>query len=506
MATQWNSQLIKFEGGLITNLGRLEQGIQAPGSATMLRNFEPSVQKGYSKILGYEKFSAEPIPNTGQVFSAIMLSQAKALVMRNSVYYVSQGSDWTRKVTAPNLGATKVRHDHYNFNGNEMVVLVDGLNRPAYYNVTNDTMGFDSGAPTDVVGASIVKVFKGSLFFSKGPLLSFTAPYADQDYATGNGAGVINVGTEITGLTVFRDQLIIFGVDKIFYLAGNTSEDFELQPIADKTGCLSHESIQEVGGDILYLGPDGIRYLSATQKNNDFGLERASVNIQNDMTKFAKNNSIFASTVIRAKSQYRIFTFTSSLPRRVSQGWLATRYADQTASNIQWGQVVGMKVYSCDSRQFDRQEIIVFSSDDDYLYKMENGNSFDGEAIDCLFETPFMPITDPRKRKTVYKHSLYASMNGKFTLTCSVKLDYRASGIIQPPSFLIGANEGGGAIFGDGISKFGTSVFSSPVRDQFVNNIVGSGLTFSLRYEDSSTNPSYNLDYVILEFRENERR
>jgi len=48
MATQWQTHPVKLEGGLITNLGRLEQGIDAPGSATQLTNYEPSVEKGYS--------------------------------------------------------------------------------------------------------------------------------------------------------------------------------------------------------------------------------------------------------------------------------------------------------------------------------------------------------------------------------------------------------------------------------------------------------------------------
>jgi hypothetical protein len=53
MSTRWESFPIKFEGGLITNLGRIEQGVQAPGSATILQNFEADVQGGYSRILGY---------------------------------------------------------------------------------------------------------------------------------------------------------------------------------------------------------------------------------------------------------------------------------------------------------------------------------------------------------------------------------------------------------------------------------------------------------------------
>ena len=39
---------------------------------------------------------------------------------------------------------------------------------------------------------------------------------------------------------------------------------------------------------------------------------------------------------------------------------------------------------------------------------MDSGNSFDGSAIEAIYESPFMPITDPQIRKTMYKLTLYA--------------------------------------------------------------------------------------------------
>ena len=76
----------------------------------------------------------------------------------------------------------------------------------------------------------------------------------------------------ITALEVFRDQLIIFTEVSMQRLVGNTIADFTLQPVTNDIGCIESDTIQEVGGDIMFLAPDGLRLLSATDRIGDFGL------------------------------------------------------------------------------------------------------------------------------------------------------------------------------------------------------------------------------------------
>ena len=58
MPDAWETFRIEFKGGLITNLSPLQQAINAPGSARILRNYEPSIDGGYKRIQGYEKFDS----------------------------------------------------------------------------------------------------------------------------------------------------------------------------------------------------------------------------------------------------------------------------------------------------------------------------------------------------------------------------------------------------------------------------------------------------------------
>jgi len=56
---------IEFRGGLVTNVSPLQQGINMPGSARILKNFEPSVEGGYRRIEGYTKYDDALIPPYG---------------------------------------------------------------------------------------------------------------------------------------------------------------------------------------------------------------------------------------------------------------------------------------------------------------------------------------------------------------------------------------------------------------------------------------------------------
>lgn len=103
----------------------------------------------------------------------------------------------------------------------------------------------------------------------------------------------------ITGLVMFRESLIIFTEKSISQIVGNTSADFTLQPVTRNVGCVATDTIQEVGGDIIFLGPEGLRMLSATDRIGDFNLGVVSKAIQLETTQLIESSSSFASVVIK---------------------------------------------------------------------------------------------------------------------------------------------------------------------------------------------------------------
>ena len=655
----WQTYPVEFRGGLITNLSPLQQGTNAPGSARILRNFEPSVEGGYRRIEGFDKYDSNIIPPYGSpvvhgasqsgttlIIGAIHTTpvagdtleiagvsgtytiasggvsydatnnratltlstslasspanaavvtfktttsnyvtigvaswEDSAIVCKNADIFKSGGSGFT-KINVPDYGtplvnagsqtgsslaidgltsapqagdvfkvagvdkvytvlanatvssggatlsinpalasspadnavitflstsregANKTRFAKYNFSGTEKIALVDGLNEPALYDNATFTVLLD--APTDVIGATFVAEVKNHLFFAKGSTVTFTAPYSDTDFSVANGGGNINVGGTVTALAVFRQQLIIFTETSIHQLTGNTVADFNLQPITTDIGCIDSDTVQEIGGDVMFLGPDGLRLVSGTDRIGDFGLAVVSKTIQDTMTSFISANTSFTSCVIREKSQYRILGFNNNITEENAQGILATQFAPQGGDNMAWAETRGIRANVADSNYNQNTEVVLFSHDDGYLYQMESGNSFDGANIKTTFATPHMPISDPRRRKTFYKLFLYTDPQGSVSFNVSLKLDFDSQGTIQPAPLSILNTQGVVGFFGTG--TFGSTKFGTKLLKLFEAQVVGSGFTVSFQFDSDNTNPPYSIDALTVEYGLNDRK
>jgi len=545
MATQWQTFPIEFRGGLISNLSPLQHGTNAVGSATILQNFEPNKEGGYSKIKGYEKFSETTVPGSGPILGLKVISSGRVIVARKvdaaaiaavgelvsgdenkTAYYYGTGTTWTcmrdkyddtsfplttdaAAVTAGTNGG-KARHVEYNLDGDDKVVFVDGTNFPGIYNTSGNTMTFLTAADSaDVSGAEHVAIFKNTAFYSKGNNIFFTAPFTVDDFDVANGAGSINVGSDVTGLAVFRDQLIVFTTGSIKRLTGSTSADFQMSPITDRIGCINGDTIQEVGGDIIYLAPDGLRLLSATDRIGDFALDVASDKIQKDAVDFLNTASIFSSVILREKAQYRIFAYVASELTYVAKGLIATKFIAQGASGLSWATTKGIKAYVADSRYANDQETVAFANEDGYIYILNTGNTFDTDIIEAIYESPYMPIADPQMRKTFYKMTLYAEPTGSMSLDVNLKYDFASPSNtkkVQPSTFSIVSSGNTTFVYGASNAIFNTATYGGELDEDFSANVIGSGKTVALRIEDSSTNPTFTLDTAILEFRQNDRQ
>lgn len=432
-------------------------------------------------------------------------------------YYVGTGTTWTHMASSAQAGGGKVYHTSFNFDGDDKTIFVDGLNYPGIYNSNGNTMTFLSASSTnintDVQGAELVTMFKNTAFYAKGSTILFTAPFTVDNFSAADGAGSISVGNTVTGMIVFREQLIIFTSDSVKKLIGNTSSDFQLQPISDKIGCLSPDSVQEYGGDIMYLAPDGLRLLSATDRIGDFGLDVTSDRIFKDADVFLRSTTQFCSVILREKAQYRIFAYLTSQTKETSEGLVATKFIPQGGSGVEWSTTKGIKAYVADSIYSGTEEAIMFANEDGYVYEMEKTNGFDGENIETIVETPYMAITDPEVRKTAYKLTLYTDPSGSMDLKFRLLFDFDSGGdtrIVQPEEIDIGStsSSGGVFIFGQPNAVFGGSgvVYGSKLKRVYNENLIGSFHTVAMRVTSDSTDPPFTLDSAVLQYRQNDRQ
>lgn len=512
MASQWETFPVEFRGGLISNTNPLQQGLAAPGSATILQNFEPSKEGGYKKVLGYEKFDSNAVPGSGNVLGVKIVNQTDVIAVRRngsnvSQYYLSSGAGWTSLGSAASLG-NRVKGVDFNFDGDHKIMFVDGVNSPALFNDTTNALSFPS-LPAELTGSTDIAIYKSAVFLAKGSNIHFSAPFDVTDFSAANGAGVINVGHTVTGLIVFRDQLIIFSRNKIQRLVGNTTADFQLLPIAEDIGCLYGETIQEVGGDVMFMAADGLRLLGATERIGDFGLEVASAPISKDALRFINSTNTFSSIVLREKAQYRVFAYSDSVNTASAAGLIGTKFSDQGAGVINWATTRGFKVYVSDGRYVPGLELTIFANNSGYVYRMEVGANRDGASIESIYKSPFISVNDPQVRKTFYKLTLYTQVNGSFSLNLNLDFDlYQTSNYneVSPSTIVLSTTSAGVAVYGSPLTVYGTAVYGTDPDNVYNTNLIGSGKTVSFRLEDNSTNPSYSLDTAIFEYRTNERK
>ena len=446
MATQWQTFPVPFTGGLITNLSPLQQGINNVGSAGTLQNFEPSLDGGYRKVGGYTKFINATLSGSGAIQALAIVqedSNQKVIAARSGTYYIANASDstpaWSSLGTASNTSFTKVRQARFNFNNAYKICFVDGVNFPAIYDRTANSLTYlTSSSSNDAVqGASHVCTFKSTLFFGVGTELVFSAPYTATDFTSANG---------------------------------------------------------------------GLRTLSSTDRIGDFGIDVASKNIRPTVNNLQNYATSFSSMVIRGKAQYRLFAYVDGELSSVAKGVLGTKFIDQGGQGFQWATLQGFKVYIADSQFIGEDEYRVFANNDGYVYKMDQGTSLDGENIDAIYESPYMPINDPQLRKTFYKLDFYIKPFGAINIVAGIKFNQNKTGYIQPPTFNITDSGGTAGVYGNNDTIYNTAVYGAPSTQSYINQVVGSGETVSIRIEDNSSDASFLLDTAIFEFATDDRQ
>ena len=146
------------------------------------------------------------------------------------------------------------------------------------------------------------------------PNTIFYSGTSDINDFTSTGSGSIVLDDQVVGLKSFRGDLIIFCKNSIYKLSNiNDSNSIAITPITKNVGCLDGSSIQEIGGDLIFLSPDGFRLVAGTARIGDVELSSVSRQIQSIVASLASNigSLVISSAVLRSKSQYRLFYSTS---------------------------------------------------------------------------------------------------------------------------------------------------------------------------------------------------
>ena len=415
--------------------------------------------------------------------------------------------DWQAVTTSgsPTMtGVDIVRFERYNWS-EEILLLTDGVNPAAKYNGTTYTQITHTNAPNNPKFSS---AFANHLWLAGDPdepfNIYFSSPNADTDFDPANGAGVINIGFTITQLKSFRNQLYVFGQNQIKRIVGDNYSNFSVENVTNDLGCVAPDTVVEFGGDIIFLGPDGVRPISGTSRIGDVELETVSREIQKTFENYTANEDVtkLKALVLRRKSQFRLFFEANTSLSLLA----AIRKSSSAQSTFEYSQLVGIEATAVASGYVGQFEFVLHGDTTGKVFKQEEGNSFDGGNILSVYQTPFYFMQDPELRKVFYRVKTFLKSEGESTISVGIEYNFGDAEIAAPFNFDL--TTAGAASFFDASSTIydDTDIYDgnpTPIRS---TNISGSGDSISVAYVTNSTSPSHTIQAVSILYGTGDRR
>jgi len=405
---------------------------------------------------------------------------------------------WTVRDTG-RTSAGKYSFERFNYDGNDKIVLVDGANAPV---VLNTSLATTDVSTSSVAGASIVASYREHMFYagmSGTPQeLVFSQPFDEDAFNSGLGAGSVKVDDTIVGLKVFRDALFIFCENRIFKLTGSSSSNFAVTPVTRNIGCINGKTIQEFAGDLIFLGPDGLRTVAGTQNIGDVNIGTISGNVQSIFDDNILDSSVFESVVIPEKTQYRLFfTKTAGLESR-TEGIICVLKKQQSGQQAyEFSKIKGIKPACTDSFIEQGNILILHGSFDGYIYRQEEGNDFNGTAINAKYRSSDLTMDDPGIRKHMQRVIVNFKPESTIDADLFVRYDYESAESARPAAYPLDSSDIAGIY---GIATYGGPTYGGTSTPLVRQPVEGSGFAVALRVNDSGVTAPYSLKGFQLEF------
>ena len=388
--------------------------------------------------------------------------------------------------------------------------IADGINKVGELTIEITNAGvhtfafkeLNRSAPTD---PELVTIFSERLIVagqsSNPQQIAYSTRLTPESF-TGSSAGTVDVGDQIVGIKSFRNKLIVFCKNSIYQLSGLDGTPV-LSSVTKNIGCISGRTIQEIGGDLIFLSPDGLRTIAGTARIDDIELgsiSRKILPVFRDEIFPNLSTITFSSMVIREKSQYRLFYFKNGTADPQQKGILGTfKISSQGVPLYEWRQTTGIPARVTHSG-FDENndEVYYHATTDGRVYNHDTGTSFDGSNIACEYKTPDLDYGDSGVRKTLYyiKTSIRAEgSNDNLKVLC--RYDFDDNNIPQPAELSIGSLASP-AIFGTAV--FASAVFGQTLFPQQKINLTGSGFTNNFRISSNGTGSSYTVSGFYVDY------
>ena len=477
-------------------------------------NFERYNFDGTDKIIVVDQVNAPTIFNSSLSATDVSPSSTGTGASGNLLVAIASGTGMTGSGTL-----TLVSTSNFNSSGSIIIgsetFTYTGKTATTFTGVTravNSSVAADHvvGAfvldlfPPPVLGAKFVAAFKEHIFFAgmsaNKQELVFSVPFDETNFSAASGAGSIKVDDEITGLKVFRNDLFIFCQNRIFKLSGSSQADFSVTAVTRNIGCINGFTILEFAGDLVFLGPDGLRTVAGTARIGDVELGTISSNVQQLFRDNLTNAEAFVSLVIPDKTQYRIFFSKEGQAQTSSLGAICV----MKGQAFEFSTMKGIRPACADTVVEAGDVIAIHGGFDGFVYRQERSNTFDGALINAKYRSPDLSMGDPGVRKHMQRVNINYAPESTLDADLFVRYDYESSQATRPAAYPLDSTNVAGTY---GSSTYGNAVYGGPSQPIVRKAVEGSGFAVALRVEDGATATApYTLKGFQLEFQVGARR
>ena len=523
---------VACNGGLVKSANSIDL-LKSPGVARELRNFEVSIEGGYRRINGFTKFGTnQPTGSNDTILGVMPYADGVIVCASTNIYFTQDGTTY--------LQINKLSHssgDNYTtFTGRTAtartvqgqiqfamfegaaqdygtVIIADGANKPFSFRMEGAgalsarTYFTEEVTVTGTKYATFITSHDHHLIAAgveDNENTVYYSVYNDPSDFSGTGAGSVTISDKVVGVKGFRTDLFIFCENSIHKLINiNDSQTVAVVPVAENVGCLSGYSIQEIGGDLIFLAPDGLRTVAGTARIGDVELGTVSKAIQPLVTNLAENinNYTISSLVLREKSQYRLFYTDTTEPAAQQKGIIGTLRPE----GFQWSETRGIEVTEIGSGfNANGVEKYYHGSTTGYVYIHDSGNDFDGTNILARYATPDYDYGDLGTLKTLHYLKVSSSAEGIVEPDVQVRFEYGNTDIPQPQELFDLGTINPPSIFGEAL--FATNVFGGAENPMIRVPLQGSGTSNNFTFISEDNKAPYTINGLYVDFIPSGRR
>ncbi len=450
-----------------------------------------------------EKFTYTGVTSTS--FTGVTRAASSTTAATHIFDSTISPASWT-EIDSGRTSASKYSFERYNFDGNDKIIFVDSVNAPVIFNTS---LSATDVSDSSVAGSKFIAAFRNHMCYagksSTPQTVVISEPFNEDGFNTGSGAISINVDDTIVGLKVFRSNLFVFCENRIFKITGSSSSNFVVEPVTRNIGCVNGDTIQEFAGDLIFLGPDGLRTVAGTARIGDVELGTISKNVQSLFDENIKDSSLFESVVIPDKTQYRIFFTKDTVSDGLTRGVICVMRGDR----FEFSETLGIRPSATDTFVETGNVIVLHGSFDGFVHRQEKGNTFNETVIFGRYRSPDLSFGDSGIRKHMQRVILNFKPEAAIDADLFLRYDNEAVDSARPTAYALDTSKVA--------AQYGSATYStSSSATQFVyggstqplvrQSVEGSGFTVALKVDDGGETAPYSLKGFQLEYQLGARR